>query len=143
MVLNWSGNWENRGDRFICRWMVAWTMNNTEMMGAISGYSGGGAFQLEKFFITVDGRYYIEANEDLEFLSAKQIDDCESCVDIILNFHNAEDWFENENLHLLNERLTDLQVVNNGCFGGEIIPVALLKLFSLIGLISYPALPQQ
>lgn len=137
--VSWSGNWEDRGERIVCRWMIAWASIKSGILGAIAGYSGGGAFQLEKFFLSGEGHYYIEANDDLSFLSSQQIEACEDCVDLILSFHSDADWIEAETLHLLHERIAALMADNGGYSGGEEIPESLLSLFSLIGLISYPS----
>ena len=88
--VSWSGDWEARDSRNICRWMIAWTSAQSNCMGAIAGYSGGGAFQLEKFFLSSND-IFIEAMDDLSFLKSEQIKNCEDCVDIILSFHSVED----------------------------------------------------
>ena len=136
--VSWSGDWEARDSRNICRWMIAWTSAQSNCMGAIAGYSGGGAFQLEKFFLSSNDECFIEAMDDLSFLKNEQINSCEDCVDLILIFHSDEDWIDSENLHILDERINQLKSEDDGYSGGARIPKILLQMFSSIGLISRP-----
>ena len=136
--VRWSGDWEARDSRNICRWMIAWTSAQSNCMGAIAGYSGGGAFQLEKFFLSSNDECYIEATDDLSFLNNEEINHCEDCVDLILSFHSDEDWIDSENLHLLDEKINQLKSEGDGYSGGARIPKMLLQMWSSIGLISRP-----
>lgn len=136
--VSWSGDWEARDSRNICRWMIAWTSAQSNCMGAIAGYSGGGAFQLEKFFLSSNDECYIEATDDLSFLNNEEINHCEDCVDLILSFHSDEDWIDSENLHLLDEKINQLKSEDDGYSGGARIPNMLLQMWSSIGLISRP-----
>ena len=44
--------WEDRGKKkTICRWFVAWkSVGSDEIAGAVAGFSGGGTFQVERFY---------------------------------------------------------------------------------------------
>jgi hypothetical protein len=138
--IDWSGCWEQRSGRIICRWIACWTTVGRYKLGAIGGYSGGGSFQLEKFAIPPDGAPLIEADNDLSsVLSADQISDTEDCLDKALAFHDEDEWLEAETLYLLPDRQSNLRQQDDLLFGhSEPIDKSLLVLFSLIGLITTP-----
>ena len=59
MAIQYSGGWEARDERNICRWFVAYSeIEEGEIAGIIGGYSGGGGFIEERFFARTDGNYF-------------------------------------------------------------------------------------
>lgn len=63
--IRWNGCWERRPGRDVCRWIVAWSVEGEQVAGCVGGYSGGGAFQLEKFVATSEG-LSIECDVELD-----------------------------------------------------------------------------
>jgi hypothetical protein len=114
MLIN--GAWEIKKDRIICRWMIVWEdIDESFMIGCLAGYSGGGAFQLEKFNLKYKNERLIKLQIDnhnilsdeyenfSRSLDAKEVDISENCQDEILRWHYEADWFENDNLILRQE----------------------------------------
>lgn len=135
-MIEWNGCWENRTDRKICRWMVAWTQLSDVTTGCIGGYSGGGCFQLEKFMET-PFQIYIEAQCDLSDLFSHEVIQCaENCQEKIISFHEEAAWLDAENLILLEELTPDLVREGDMLSGGSAIPSKLIVLFEKVGLIS-------
>jgi len=56
-----NGGWEIKEERIICRWMIVWEdISDSFMIGCVAGYSGGGAFQLEKFNLIHENKRLIK-----------------------------------------------------------------------------------
>ena len=51
-----NAGWEHRDeDKLICRWIVCWKeLDDDHIVGAVAGYSGHGAFEVERFYGIVD-----------------------------------------------------------------------------------------
>lgn len=137
MSKKWNGCWEDKGDRNICRWILVWEFWKNDYLGCIGGYSGGGAFQLEKF-IYEEKKCFISCNLDFSKLNEKKIILSEESQDLILTFHQEEMWTDSENLLLSNHINLNLIKENDLFLGGEPIPYFLSNLFDDIGLISKP-----
>lgn len=135
-MITWSGCWEDRGDRKICRYMIAWQSVGNNVAGCLGGYSGGGAFQMEKF-IQQDAKIYIESEINIEkSFDASLISALEDCQDKIYFFHDQEKWFDSENLILDPGRAVGLDECGDMLMGGETVPSALEVLFTRVGLIT-------
>jgi hypothetical protein len=134
--LKWNGCWEIRLDRIICRWMIVWLLIEDRVLGCVAGYSGGGAFQLEKFQLT-ELKLLIEAEEDfsVELVNA-DINLVEDCQDLVMAFHDQGIWFENENLVLNKEKIELMRKSSDLLFGGAEMPKKFDAVFNAVGLIS-------
>jgi len=134
--LNWNGCWESRTDRIICRWMLAWLQIDNLTIGCVAGYSGGGAFQLEKFQLT-DLKLLLEAEEDFSLaLDNAEINLAEDCQDLVMAFHDQAIWFETENLVLKKEKIELMTSSGELMFGGVEMPKKFDAVFNAVGLIS-------
>ena len=134
--LKWNGCWEIRSDRIICRWMIVWLQIDDRVLGCVAGYSGGGAFQLEKFQLT-DLKLLLEAEEDFSLeLANADINLAEDCQDLVMDFHNKDIWFENENLILNKEKIELMNSSGDLLFGGVEMPKKFDAVFNAVGLIS-------
>ena len=89
-MIKWNGVWERRKDRYICRWILAWSKIDDIVVGCIVGYSGGGAFQLEKFVLSKDSLHLESEGHFSDHWSQPVINQSENCQDIALSFHCPE-----------------------------------------------------
>ena len=134
--LNWNGCWESRTDRIICRWMLVWLQIDNLTIGCVAGYSGGGAFQLEKFQLT-DSKLSLEAEEDFSLaLDNAEINLAEDCQDLVMTFHDQVIWFETENLVLNKEKIELMTSSGELLFGGVEMPKKFDLVLDAVGLIS-------
>jgi len=140
LEIAWSGCWEKRQDRDICRWTICWVSFGSYIVGAIGGYSGGGSFQLEKFSVMQDEKIITSAYDDLsDELSCDDITICEDCVDKVLSFHSKKIWEDSDALYLKKGIKKTLVGKEDLLFGGsKDIEKSLMPLFEIIGLISSP-----
>ena len=134
--LKWNGCWEIRSDRIICRWMIVWLLIDDRVLGCVAGYSGGGAFQLEKFQLT-DLKLLLEAEEDFSLeLANADINLAEDCQDLVMDFHNKDIWFENENLVLNKDKIELTNTSGDLLFGGVEMPKKFDAVLNAVGFIS-------
>lgn len=139
--IRWSGCWEQRPGRIICRWMLSWAGSGSTY-GAIGGYSGGGSFQLEKFHISECGAPLIEASENFsEIIPTNLINICENCIDIILNFHYRQPWLNADTLYLKKAKINSLRSDGDLLFGGSDINFNCGPLLESVGIITRPHKP--
>jgi len=132
----WSGCWEVKRGRIICRWMIVWTkIDETSVAGCIGGFSGGGAFQLEKFYKKKKS-LIIECEEKYSGLAENIIFIGEECQSGLLDFHSEKLWFDAENLHLKKSYVKKLKKDGDLLLGGEDLPDDFHELFGRVGLIS-------
>ena len=141
LQINWFGCWEKRPDRAICRYILSWSVLGDSIFGTIGGYSGGGAFQLEKFAVPKDGAPLIEADVDLsETLTGDEIEACEDCQSHALSFHIEESWLDWDTLHLDIAKVDQLSQDGDLLFSQSAkLPRNLLPLFEMIGLLTRPS----
>lgn len=126
--INWNGCWEVRDGRTICRWMVAWKSLNNAIVGCIDGYSGGGTFQLEKFY--VDNKRILTSDiRAFEELLDEEIRTAEDCQDEVLNFHDQTIWLDCDNLVLASKCAVSFQGREDLLFGGKPLPSAITRSF--------------
>lgn len=140
MTVLWSGCWEKRPERIICRWMLAWVVRERHLAGCIAGYSGGGGFQCEKF-IRLGREIYIECEGDLAITGDQMmISDTEDCLDKVLDLHQENDWLSAETLLLRSQDVLGEITSREDLIlaGVDSIPTYLSGLFERVGLISRP-----
>jgi len=131
--LHWNGCWEIRPGRAICRGMIVWRQIGQNFYGCVAGYSGGGAFQLEKFWVE-NSEVRVEARSHLSTWSDVGLKIAEESQDVVMSFHDQEIWEDSENLRLLPIKLAALQKDGDLLFGGESVPDTLIQIFNEIGL---------
>lgn len=140
MKLSWSGCWEQRSERIICRWMLAWDQVKDSLAGCIAGYSGGGAFQCEKF-LGKPGNLVLDCDDDLSSVGGVELVDLsEECQTVILRLHDDDLWLESDNLRLRDVSLLPNALVENDLIysGEKEVPLWAKPLFVRTGLISRP-----
>ncbi len=136
--IRWSGCWERRPDRAICRWILCW-VHSESLLGAVGGYSGGGAFQLEKFSIRNEGEVSLEANVSLaDALSCAETHLLEDCLDKALSFHHRLPWLQADTLYLKKSAAKMLRQKGDLLLGGRTIDFDCGPLFEAVGLITRP-----
>lgn len=132
-----SACWEDKGGSFICRWFACWAQVDDCYVGAIGGYSGGGSYQLEKFYVT-PSESILSLDESYSDLDEQIISFGEDAQDIVLEYNDEDTWFDTDSLHLTDslsdsmKREDDLLLLE-----GE-IPDRLLGLFDELGLTARP-----
>ena len=147
-----NGGWEVRNGRTICRWMLAWVdLNQGEIAGCAAGYSGGGSFQLEKFYLQhskgnitllqIDNEEKIQGKfADFSAVVPPQaVGICEDCQDEVLSWHDEQQWEEADNLCLREDKLLKIKsdgdmLLNNGSEANFLISV-----LGCLGLTSRPS----
>jgi len=135
---DWSGCWEVKKGRIICRWLIVWAkINETSVAGCVGGYSGGGTFQLEKFYKKKKS-LIIEFEDKYSGLSEDIISIGEECQSRLLDFHSEKLWFDAENLHLKKAYVKKLKKQDDLLLGGVDLPDDFAELFRQVGLISRP-----
>lgn len=114
--------WEERDGRSICRYILVWkTVNDSSLVGALGGYSGGGAFQLEQFVanysddaltsLKIDLEDKI-TGEDIDFfddVAGDLLEICDDAQDVVLEWNDEDEWEDAEQLLLIEERKSGLQ----------------------------------
>jgi hypothetical protein len=116
--------------------MLVWLQIDNLTIGCVAGYSGGGAFQLEKFQLT-DSKLSLEAEEDFSLaLDNAEINLAEDCQDLVMTFHDQVIWFETENLVLNKEKIELMTSSGELLFGGVEMPKKFDLVLDAVGLIS-------
>jgi hypothetical protein len=139
--MNWAGSWDSKRDgAAVCRWMIAWDREPKTgyVCGAVAGYSGHGAFELEKFVILPKGEVALLdslAKEPAEVV----VELCEHAQDIVLSMHDDDDWLDSDTLHLRSSQHKELQGKNNVLYGGDLVPGAVAKVLELVAVTAQPA----
>jgi hypothetical protein len=115
-----NAGWEKREGRSICRWFCAWReLGDNQIAGVIAGFSGGGAFLLERFFAKVEGTelssLWVDMTDrisgaDVEFGDLDEsvrslMDDAE---DEVWAYNDRDLWDDAEQLVLLEEKKDNL-----------------------------------
>ena len=116
-----NGGWEEkRKAKAICRWFVAWkTVEPGAIAGAVAGYSGGGAFQVERFYaktrkaavtsLWIDGTDRITGDEiDFDTAGNEAVVVCEAALDAIWEWNDNAEWGESDEVVLIPERRDEL-----------------------------------
>jgi len=135
--VRWSGCWEIREGRDICRFMIVWQTLTHGLYGCLGGYSGGGAFQLEKFWLSGSG-VILDSDIAISDWSPEGIVAAEACQDVVLTYHDEARWVDWDTLHLLPAKKNELEQRDDLLVGGEPVPAELVSVFSKLGLITKP-----
>ena len=138
LMINWNGCWEKRVDRYVCRWILAWSQVENIVIGCIGGYSGGGSFQLEKFILNPTRLMLTSDSECFNNCSESIINKAEDCQDKALSLHEEGAWLACDNLVLMSESEISSSKEKAIIYAGDPIPKKLEPLFEAIGLLSKP-----
>jgi hypothetical protein len=132
----YNGCWEQRENRVICRWIIVWkTLGKKHYAGCIGGYSGGGSFQLEKFYINKQ-KIVFGFDDTFSTLSSKILEHTENCQDYALSPHDSKSWLESDNLVLsLNNAVGEDDTIITE---GDPIDEDLIVVFEKVGLTARP-----
>lgn len=111
--------------RYICKWFISWkSLPEGGMIGAIAGYSGAGAFEVERFRVWssndlltslwIDFTDHI-SNEEIDFnsLPANELLICEDSLDELWCWNDNEVWNKNESVVLVKSLLPKLLQKND------------------------------
>ena len=113
-----NAGWERKSEnKAICRWFVAWSeIKGMEYSGAIAGYSGGGAFIVERFYAKTDStgqltKLWIDFTDHLSG-DEIEFDDCgenaltisESCLDCVWDWNDNDIWNDTDQVVLRNDK---------------------------------------
>lgn len=131
-----NAGWEERDGRSVCRWIVVWSeASESEIAGALGGYSGGGSFQMEQFFAKHSGSELTNLMIDMEDkITGENIDFfddipsdfltiCDDAQDVIMEWHDEDEWENAEQLLLLDDKIGglyksgDMLLLNGGDSG--------------------------
>ena len=109
--------WEKRGEQCICRWMIVWKrVGESSIVGVLSGYSGGGSFQLEQFvahfsdtalrslLIDLEDKITGEEINFFENVPSDLLEICDNAQDIVLEWNDQDEWEDAEQLILAADR---------------------------------------
>jgi hypothetical protein len=148
---NINAGWEIRDGRSICRWMLVWTeAAQGEIAGCAAGYSGGGTFQLEKFyllhvgndvtFLQIDNEEKIQSkfSEFIASVPGYAVEICEDCQDEILSWHDNENWEEAESLYLLHDKSEGLYQLDDMLLFRNADANPLVRVLECLGITSKP-----
>ena len=119
--MNVNGCWEKKTrERFICRWLVAWESPAPNIIaGAIAGYSGHAAFQVERFLaVSKAGKivhFYFDyrdavTDEEVDFddKAHKHLAVCERALDTLWEWNDSEEWNDSDDVILRKGRASEL-----------------------------------
>ncbi len=145
-----NAGWEKREGRSICRWFCAWKeLGDNQIAGVIAGFSGGGAFLLERFFAKVEGTklssLWVDmtdriSGDDVEFGDLDQsirslMDDAE---DEVWAYNDRDLWDDAEQLVLLEEKRADLTESGDMLFLSTSTAPFVSQICALAGLTAAP-----
>ena len=149
--MDYSGLWEKRDGRTICRAFAAWVkLSDSEVAGVVAGYAGGGAFVQENFYCEFNGDTPLKliidftdhvsgAESAFDELDDNAIEAAESALDILLELHDQEAWDDAEQLVLIDDETDELCLEGDNLLrGGVQMPGYLSRLFDHAGLTARP-----
>lgn len=149
--MDYSGLWEKREGRTVCRAFAAWEkLSETEVAGVVAGYAGGGTFIQENFYCQFSGAKPIKLIIDFtDHISGEEcsFDDLDSsasvladqALDLLLEFHDQDSWEDAEQLILLAGKGEEMDSVEDDLLkGGVKYPEFLENLFEYAGLTAKP-----
>jgi len=149
--MQFTGLWEKRDERIICRAFAAWTeLSDSSLAGIVAGYAGGGTFVQENFYcefeegratkLIIDYTDHVSGEESpFDDLEQRAIDAAEEALDLLLDLHDQDSWEEEEQLLLVNhERLGAIQEADDLMKAGVSTPDHLVRLFEDAGLTAKP-----
>lgn len=149
--MHYTGLWEKRDGRIICRAFAAWTeLSDSALAGIVAGYAGGGSFVQENFYcefedgaatkLIIDYTDHISGEESpFDELDQRAIDASEEALDLLLDLHDQDAWEDEEQLLLVNQNgLSAIQETEDLIKAGVSTPEHLLRLFDDAGLTAKP-----
>lgn len=149
--MNYSGLWEKREGRIICRAFTAWEkLSETEVAGVVAGYAGGGTFIQENFYCEFPGAKPVKLIVDFtdhisgEEFSFEDLDNnaselADQALDLLLEFHDQDSWEDAEQLIPLADKVEEMEEVETDLLkGGVKYPDYLENLFEYAGLTAKP-----
>jgi len=118
-----NAGWKKKDGRIICRWIMVWNdIDGDKFAGALGGYGGGGAFYMEQFYAKHSGGVLTNLMIDIEDkVTSEEIDFfddvpsdvlavCDDAQDIVMKWHDQDEWEDDEQLILLDKRLDELTI---------------------------------
>lgn len=142
--------WELKEPTSPCRWFIVWNkVSADEIAGHIAGYSGGGAFLMEKFYakhkngillsLWVDFTDLVSKEEiDFYTLDAEIIEIMERSEDEIWDWNDEERWIDDEQIVLKSKKVNDLTISEDmGFYSTDAMPF-LRDICELSGLTAAP-----
>ena len=149
--MEYSGLWERRDGRIICRAFAAWIkLSDSSLAGVVAGYAGGGSFIQENFYcefndamptkLIIDYTDHVSGEESpFDDLDQNVIDSAEEALDLLLDLHDQEAWEDEEQLLLVTlDGLSGLEESDDLINAGIAVPVCLSQLFENAGLTARP-----
>ena len=149
--MNYSGLWEKREGRTICRAFAAWEkLSETEVAGVVAGYAGGGTFIQENFYCEFSGATPVKLIIDFtDHISGEEcsFDDLDNnaseladqALDVLMELHDQDSWEDAEQLLLLADNAEEMEKVEMDLLkGGVKYPDYLESLFEYAGLTAKP-----
>ncbi|MBM3384822.1 MAG: hypothetical protein FJY40_06785 [Betaproteobacteria bacterium] len=146
-----NAGWEVRGKKSICRWFVCWRVmgSNDTLVGALAGFSGGGSFEVERFYgklkkknlasLWVDFTDRV-SDEEIEFdsldESIRQL--CESALDQIWEWNDNDVWSDTDEVVLRKDMKSRTAVDEDMLLFATAKPPFLKELCGLGGLTAAP-----
>ena len=149
--MNTSGCWEQRpSGQVICRWMVAWHECENTILGGIAGYSGGGAFEVERFYgivakdgfesLWIDYTDKISGKEiNFEKLSKKNQIACEEAIDEIWSINDFKIWNDTDNIVMKKLIINQHQFTEGLLLISQYSPTWIKELCNITGLSAHPS----
>lgn len=150
-VFKFNGGWELRPGRIICRWMLVWAdVTEGEIAGCAAGYSGGGSFQMEKFYLKhrrgttsllqIDNQDKV-TGEFADFsivVPPSVVTICEDCQDELLSWHDQDKWEDSDNLCLREGLSEELILSGDMLFNNNAKAGTLVNVLEYIGITARP-----
>ena len=148
--MHYTGLWEKRDGRIICRAFAAWTeLSDSALAGIVAGYAGGGTFLQENFYcefeegaatkLIIDYTDHISGEESpFDELEESAIDASEEALDLLLDLHDQDAWEEEQLLLANQDGLSSVQETDDLIKAGVSTPEHLVRLFEDAGLTAKP-----
>ena len=114
--------WEISEEDSTCRWFLAWKKVDDGIAGVVSGYSGGGCFQDERFYckydhssgevlsLCIDYTDHITGEEiEFEELGENIIDACAAASVVKWEWNDEDEWCDDDRIILMDSKADGLQ----------------------------------
>ncbi len=151
MNIKINAAWEQRADRAICRWFIAWSdISDDCFAGAVAGFSGGGTFQKEFFLAHHNGSDLTSLLIDIEdkvsgdeiYFEDEVSDEikaiCYDCDDIIMGWMEEDSWYDYDQLILSYVKEEDLDQKDDMLYLGSDKPLHLGFILESLGVTAAP-----
>lgn len=146
-----NAGWEVKMGKVICRWFVCWAPYGKvgEFVGAIAGYSGGGAFEVERFYgrlkedklsqLWIDYTDRLTGEEiDFDSLGKIEIGLCEQALDQVWLWNDEDAWLESDEVLLRKDMMGKAAASGDMLIIGTTTPPFLGHICELAGLTAKP-----